>query len=327
MSSVSTTASMNSLPAVPGLSGAGSPSPFASTGGARSVAEETALLLRSPVIELPAAHPGKSSFGDVFTHKLGIWGTRMGAGELFDHAFEAMGKRGFDPVMMEQNATAVLNENPQLARQIAKTYPYGYEGLFSLRGAQDVTTAYLKYPKQYFKLLKYNFEPHIKAYAPKQLIQSLSNGDRFFKFGFKDYVTKTLWGRNVEALRPSNFIHADAKGLAKLSGAGISQAFGLGLFSWDIARTAKTAFDNARHEDGATKTSIATETGKEFAKQVTKSLITWEIAGAGLAVGRKVLPGVNIGNHHLPLGGMVVGAVAATAANKLLERISPKARE
>ncbi|MGE0199361.1 MAG: hypothetical protein AB7P76_00180 [Candidatus Melainabacteria bacterium] len=50
------------------------------------------------------------------------------------------------------------------------------------------------------------------------------------------------------------------------------------------------------------------------------------MAGAGLAIGRKVLPGFNIGSHHLPLGGMVVGAVAATAANKLLEKIAPKVK-
>ncbi|MGE0200489.1 MAG: hypothetical protein AB7P76_05935 [Candidatus Melainabacteria bacterium] len=302
-------------------------SPFAFTGGTRSVAEETALLRRSPVIDLSNATAADNTFGDVFTHKAGIWSSRMAAGEVFDHTLDKLGKRPLDPILDNSSHVEKLASKPNLKQRIANTYPYGYDGLFGLRGAQDVSFSYLRSPKAYKELLHYNFKPHLEYLRPANMRTPLTLGESFFKFGVKDYFTKTLWGRNVDPIRPANLIKTDASGLGKISGAGVAQALGLGLFGWDIAKTTKTAYDNARHEDGATMASIVAETGKEFAKQATKSLITWEVAGAGLAVGRKILPGINIGTHHLPLGGMAFGALLATGVNQLLEKVAPKPKK
>ncbi|MGE0201282.1 MAG: hypothetical protein AB7P76_09965 [Candidatus Melainabacteria bacterium] len=129
-----------------------------------------------------------------------------------------------------------------------------------------------------------------------------------------------MWRQNVEPLK--TIWDPNAKGLGKVSGMGLGQLFGLSLMGLDTARAGVSAYRQAELE-GNSPLIAAT---KATAGQGAKNIVIWEVAGAGFALGRKLLPGFHLGKpfgrfagSYIPLGGFALGTLMASGVSKLLK--------
>jgi hypothetical protein len=104
-------------------------------------------------------------------------------------------------------------------------------------------------------------------------------------------------------------------------GSSLAGVAGLALLGWDILNNTARAYQNAKtQEDGSISSKWKTwqATGKVFLTQTFKSLVTWEVAGLGFALGKALIP---IGTF--PVGGILMGALLASVAYRLLSKTLP----
>ncbi len=133
----------------------------------------------------------------------------------------------------------------------------------------------------------------------------------------KRYLKNTVWEGHTRDLR--NLF--DKNVTDKKLGTGAVRIFALGSVAYDIGKTTKDSYQQAKvQEDGSLKSRLNTylTTGKTFAKKTTKNLILWEVVGAGMALGKALIP---LGTF--PIGGIITAAFCAAGASKVLDKLLP----
>ncbi len=128
------------------------------------------------------------------------------------------------------------------------------------------------------------------------------------------YLKETVWGENIRPVK--ELFNTPINRFSNLAATA-----GLGLMGWHVLRNTANVYCAAQtQEDGTTDSKLKTwdATATAFIGQAFKNLLCWEAASAGLAIGKALIPiGV------FPIGGILVGALAATAMYTLLNRWIP----
>jgi hypothetical protein len=164
-----------------------------------------------------------------------------------------------------------------------------------------------------------NYTKRVKSNC-SGLLDALRPEDRRFLFQgvtLQSYLREVVWEGN---LKPFKDLMAGGSGL-KL-GSSLAGMAGLGLLGWGILRNTYHAYQNAKtKKDGTPRSQWRTwwTTGTSFVAQTIKSLVAWEVAGLGFTVGKALLP---LGTF--PLGGILVGALLASVAYRLLSKAFPE---
>ncbi|MGE0199719.1 MAG: hypothetical protein AB7P76_01985 [Candidatus Melainabacteria bacterium] len=285
-----------------------------------------------PVIEVGGPPLGslsrRRSVLDIFRKRFFIWTSRLSAGKMFDlrtgrdaadFAKKTAWIREFDRV---HNPSLFSHPNPVYMQRASQFHPHSYTGFLGLRSKRDMTLNYLfENPARYVKQIKWNFRDLANNINPKSLSTAIKNRTPIMTFGWKDFLRETVWHQNIDPIR--NIYDGNAKGLAKISGQGLGQIFGFSLMGLDAGKQGVEAYQDAKRNGESPFAAATLATGERLGK----NFIAWEVAGAGFAIGRKVLPGFNLpnaipklGGKYIPLGGFVLGSLLASVTNKVLTR-------
>ncbi|MGE0200938.1 MAG: hypothetical protein AB7P76_08225 [Candidatus Melainabacteria bacterium] len=282
-----------------------------------------------PVIEVGGPPLGslsdRRSVLDIFRKRFFIWTSRLSAGKIFDL------KSGRDAADFAKKTAWIkdwdrlnnpgLSKFPELTERALQFNPHSYSGLFALRSKRDMSFSHIKNPKLYFEKVLWNFIDLKEAIRPPKLFSQLKNHNPVFNFGWKTFLKETVWHQNIDPIR--NLYDGNAKGLAKISGQGLGQIFGFSLMGLDAGKQGVDAYHTAKQNGENPFAAATVATGERLGK----NFIAWEVAGAGFAIGRKILPGFHLpskiphlGGKYIPLGGFVLGSLLASVTNKVLTR-------
>ncbi len=237
-------------------------------------------------------------FSDAFADRSLLWTFRKGAGEATDRLL----------------GTAV---NPKL--HTAST------DIFSDMGFEMKTQARLNY-QELFRLSDRHV-PWRELSATRYHQQVRANCDGFREqvkaTGFKNlfegvtpsrYLKETVWGENIRPIK--ELFRTSTNCFSNLAATA-----GLGLMGWHVFRNTTNAYHAAQaEEDGTVEGRLKTwsATLAALMGQAFKNLVCWEAASLGLVIGKALIP---VG--AFPIGGILVGALAATAVYTLLSRWIP----
>jgi hypothetical protein len=130
----------------------------------------------------------------------------------------------------------------------------------------------------------------------------------------KSYLQEVIWQGNIKPIKDLMTGGSNLK-----LGSSLAGVAGLGLLGWDILSNTYQAYQQAKtQEDGTIQSKWKTlhATGMAFLTQAFKSLVTWEVAGLGFAIGKALIP---IGTF--PVGGILMGALMAAVAYKVINKV------
>lgn len=236
-------------------------------------------------------HPLMRKWGENFTN----WSTRTALADMADNTI-------FRKKSMEKAAAAGLHGSP-----------WSYSGLLQLG---DEAVQINKFSVGGFtNAVRNNIAP---------LRQSLSQGNGVLRPGVSvgGWLKNTVVGENIKPIQDLVKNGKEAR-----IGSALGRIVGLGYIGTTIVKEGKAAYEQAKaQEDGSFGSRLRTfaSTGFAMAKQAVKSAASWEVGGLGFAIGKALLP-VAIGG--LPVGGILVGALAGALAHGLLEKVSPSVRQ
>ncbi len=211
---------------------------------------------------------------DIFSEKFLKWGLRDSVARTFDTMFHGNSN----------------HKAKSLERQFTYSKMVGLDD-----SVKNITFSDLG--KGYIDKVKSNFSQSGKKANLKPTINS--------------YLKHTVYENNINPIK--YIFDNNEKGIKKLSFGGLGQAFGLGLMGIDVARSTKKAHDESvANGDNSAETAI--KTASTMTAKTTKSILSWEIAGAVFQVASKAMP---------TLGAIAVGALAASIFTKGANKIAP----
>lgn len=262
---------------------------------------------------------------DIFTQKALIWSSRAFVGDRLDD----LGTRISRPTyaQLAQDYRQATQSNSALAVR-----PFSYGELLHLNRATDIDIKrLLKGEMKYWDTVSKNFEP-----LRQRIRAAISGEQKFFKPGFTPgkFLKETVVKNNINPIREGlaevrkgNFTGTTNKsGIFSGTGSAVARMFGLGLLGLDIFKTTRTAWRANLEKEKAgeqNRTQTILETGKTFLMKSAKNIISWEVAGLGLAIGAKLLPGITFGSVVFPLGGILFGAGLAALTTAGLNKLFP----
>lgn len=216
----------------------------------------------------------------------------------------------------EMNALFEANGKQNLAKVQAPTAPVpvpvqNYSYLLNL-GDKEIQLKDFNW-KAFKEKVKGNTALYNKT-GIKQVGQDI--GKIFTREGFKGYLRNTVWETNVKPIREL-FSNSQEKAI----GSGIFRVAAFSVIGWDILKHTRDAYRHAKSkEDGTLSGRLRTwsNTGLAFMKYAMRGLVSWEVAGIGLAIGRAILP---IALGPISLGGILVGGLFGALAQKGLDKI------
>lgn len=254
------------------------------------------------------------SFSQAFTRDsaegVAMWGSREWLGKTIDKATAPVSQR---LQAMKTHGAGSLASPVTVMSNPFKTYSQ----LLYLPSnpTRNMTFSDLSSPSGYIDKVKNNFSK-LANRAKLQIKGERSFLPRNFTAG--DYVRGTVLDANIKPIKDLVRGENIGSGLARLAG--------FGFMGFDIFKTAKATYqvEQAKQDESLSgRLAVYAKTAKVAALQSMKNLISWEIAGIGMAIGSKVLPGF----RALPLGGIVLGVAGATMAKKGMDKIIPTQAE
>jgi hypothetical protein len=285
------------------------------------------LVYRFNQTGIPGAVNGAvrdSNFVDKFAGSTERWSTRIALGKALDYGIDSFAKSGH--INPQKVIPEVVKPLAPVVSPIAAN-AVSYRQLLNLgKSAEQLTQERLINPNA--------FEYHtvaLKDVLKKgQYAEAVRNN--FSRFLTPSAATqgKGLWTHI--STNPGGFLKntvindnfrrmADTLTTGKNIGSGIASGLGLAFLGYDVVSTTADAYhDGKSKEDGSYTSKLKTmgQTATTFVTKGAKSLACWEISTIGYAVGASLMP---VGRVLPIVGGIVTGALAAVAANKVLSTV------
>jgi hypothetical protein len=249
----------------------------------------------------------EDSFLNGWANRSALWGSRHGLGEAIDRYMGLYAAPGSTSASAERLAGLGLDD-------------------FASKGQKKLDySSILRLDTQHVGWKELNWESfrnHVKAntYEFRESMSPSGLKSFFPGISFRDFRKDVLWKRNIEPIK------ALFSGSNQNFFMNLGYTAGLSLIGFNIFRTSKAAYQQGKaQEDGSWKSRLHTygQTAKAFGQTAIQSAGAWIAADIGMTVGKALIP---IGSF--PIGGILVGALAATLAAKGLkkcfaERTSP----
>lgn len=235
------------------------------------------------------------SFADTYVERTGIWGARIAAGEVSEHLYPK--------AKPELNNALHERLNPIASGAVSYEKILGLDVLKVKVGEAEHFKTYRSVAsKAGWDAYKYSVTENFRGFLRPSVMEPVAPGE---------FVRNTLLGRNAEKiteqLKEGRFMAA------------LSRIAGPLLLSIGIVSRTKDAYVAAKSE-GITGLKLLGRTAKACLGQTVKSVMCWEAASVGVAIGAAA---VCVGTVPALAGGILVGSIFGTACYKLLSQWLP----
>lgn len=192
---------------------------------------------------------------------------------------------------IDKMAASHLKLNPV---DVQSSAPRGYSHWLSL-GTEQVKDGQLSWNR-------------IKQTASANVSQ-FGKGLKAGEFSPKTYARETLGQRNFEPIK--NLLTGNA---GSSVGQGLLSTVGVGLAGYDVMKNTRDTYKDAKaREVNGEQVNKTQESVTALGKYTLRDAVSWEVAGAGFAVGKAVMP---ISIKGVPVGGIMFGAMGGVASQR-----------
>jgi hypothetical protein len=140
-------------------------------------------------------------------------------------------------------------------------------------------------------------------------VSQFGKGLQAGEFSPTAYARETLGQRNFEPVK--NLLTSNA---GSSLGQSVLSTVGVGLAGYDVMKNTRDTYKDAKaREAQGEQVNKTQETLTALGKYTLRDAVSWEVAGAGFAVGKAVMP---ISIKGVPVGGIMFGAMGGVASQK-----------